>query len=400
MSKTQNKNTMIKILALFISILMWSYVRGEVNPKAIREFKGVNVEFINERILNDAGLVVLNPKDTKVSVKISGRRSDINSVELEDITAQVDLSGASIGSQRILINVAVPFKVDLEDVSERYVSIEIDSLSTIQRQVEINASKEGILISESSISPKVIDISGPSTLLSKVSKVIVDIDIDKINQHGILKLPVKVIDKKGKEIEGLQTNPGIVEVSVSLLKSKQVPIKPNLYENPDGVNSREITISPTTVTIRGTEKDLKNVKEIETEAIDISNIGEADSVEAKLILPEGITLDSGENKITLKIEKNKVTTKTISIPVEQINIKNLKDDLISSFYDKSSIKDISVVLRGDISELSSKDINLELDLEGLEEGTHDVELIITPIKDVEFINIEPKIIKIQIQQNS
>lgn len=400
MSKTQNKNTMIKILALFISILMWSYVRGEVNPKAIREFKGVNVEFINERILNDAGLVVLNPKDTKVSVKISGRRSDINSVELEDITAQVDLSGASIGSQRILINVAVPFKVDLEDVSERYVSIEIDSLSTIQRQVEINASKEGILIKESSISPKVIDISGPSTLLSKVSKVIVDIDIDKINQHGILKLPVKVIDKKGKEIEGLQTNPGIVEVSVSLLKSKQVPIKPNLYENPDGVNSREITISPTTVTIRGTEKDLKNVKEIETEVIDISNIGEADSVEAKLILPEGITLDSGENKITLKIEKNKVTTKTISIPVEQINIKNLKDDLISSFYDKSSIKDISVVLRGDISELSSKDINLELDLEGLEEGTHDVELIITPIKDVEFINIEPKIIKIQIQQNS
>ena len=40
MSKMKNKNSTMKILALFISILLWSYVRNEVNPKIIREFKG------------------------------------------------------------------------------------------------------------------------------------------------------------------------------------------------------------------------------------------------------------------------------------------------------------------------------------------------------------------------
>ena len=402
MSKMKNKNTMIKFFALFISILLWSYVRGEVNPKAVREFKGINVEYTNERILNDAGLIVLEPKTTKISVKLSGRRSDVNAIKVEEITAQVNLSGASKGSQKILIDVSYPFKVDLEDLSERYVTVEIDKLDKIQMPVEINSKDKEVIISESTISPQVIDISGPSTLIARVAKVIVDVNRDNIKENTVLKLPVKLVDKKGEPVLGLQTNPDMVEILIPSLESKQVRIKPIWTEELEGLDVNDITINPSTVIVRGLKNNIADIEEIVTQAIDISKIKEMDLIETSLVLPRGVYTENGDSKITLKINLDKTSVKTLTIPVTQIDFKNIDEELRASFYDISNAEEISLKLTGNKSELNEihlKDIKLELDLKDLEEGVHDVKLKITVIKDVIIKSINPETIKIKIQNN-
>ena len=406
MSKMKNKNLTIKILALFISILLWSYVRNEVNPKIIREFKGINVEIMNQRLLNDSELLVLEPKEVKISVKVSGRRSDVNSISREDITAETDLSEAREGTQKIPVDVKVPFKVDLEDISDRYITFEIDKLISVEKEVDINVigSSKGDSVNESLITPNSIKISGPSVFIEKISRVVVDINVDKIDPSGIMKLPVKIIDKKGNKIQGLKTSPDMVEVSVSLLKSKQVPIKPKFVENlQSDIKITSVSTNPSTVTIRGLEQDIKDIKEISTEEINIKDIENNPNININLILPEGVSVDSGKEAVTvvLKIDavSDKELEKEILVPIDQINLENVKEGLKGSL--SNNIEDnINLRIKGEegiINTFKPEDIKLSLDLIGLEKGIHQVKLIVSSSKEITIQSITPEIIETNIE---
>lgn len=406
MSKTKNKNLTIKILALFISILLWSYVRNEVNPKIIREFKGINVEIMNQRLLNDSELLVLEPKEVKISVKVSGRRSDVNSISREDITAEIDLSEAREGTQKIPVDVKVPFKVDLEDISDRYISFEIDKLISVEKEVDINVigSNKGDSIKESLITPSSIKVSGPSIFIEKISSVIVDINVDKIDPSGIMKLPVRLVDKKGNKIQGLEISPSIVEVSVSLLKSKQVPIKPKFVEDlQSDTKITSVNTNPSTVTIRGLEKDIKDIKEISTEEINIKDIEDNPNINVNLILPEGVSVDSGKETVAVELKidavSDKELEKEISVPIEQINLENVKEGLKGSL--GNNVEDnINLIIKGEkgiIDAFKPEDMKLSLDLIGLEKGTHQVKLIVSSSKEITIQSITPEIIETNIE---
>lgn len=405
MSKMKNKNLTIKILALFISILLWSYVRNEVNPRIVREFRSISVEMMNERLLNESELLVLEPEEIKISVKVSGRRSDVNSISAEDITAEVDLAEASEGTQKIPIDVKVPFKVDLEDISKRYVSFEIDKLISVEREVEINTTgdNKGNLIRESSVLPSFIKVSGPSVLVEKIDNVIVDINIDKIDSNDIMKLPVKAVDRKGKKIEGLKISPDIVEVSLSLLKTKQVPIKPKLIgtlKNDFKISS--VSTSPSTVTIRGLEEDIKDIGQIETEEINLSDIQSDQNINTKLALPTGISVDNGKDVVAVALKLNTSLDMELEremiVPINQIRLENIKEGLKPSFTNDIE-NNISLKVKGEkniVEGLIPEDIILTLDLNELDQGTHNVKLAISTLKEITIQQIVPEIIEINL----
>ena len=407
MSKMKNKNSTMKILALFISILLWSYVRNEVNPKIIREFKGIEVEIMNQRLLNQSDLLLLEPKEVKIAVKVSGRRSDVNSIDKKEIIAEIDLSEAREGTQKIPVDVNVPFKVDLEDISDRYISFEIDKLVSVDKEVDINMSggSKGDVIKDSLISPSSIKISGPSILVNKVSRVLVDINVDKIDSSDIMKLPVKVVDGKGKKIEGIKTNTDMVEVSVSLLKSKQVPIKPSVVEGSEET-AKLSKLIPSTVTIKGLEKDIKDVKEITTEDINVAEVQSVQSdqnINVNLILPEGVSVDNGKETVEIELKTNLISDveleKEILVPIEQISLENVKEGLNASLGE--GVEDnISLKIKGEksiIDSLTPEDIKLSLDLNGLDEGVQPVKLLVSSLKEITIESITPEIVETNLE---
>ena len=407
MSKMKNKNSTMKILALFISILLWSYVRNEVNPKIIREFKGIEVEIMNQRLLNQSDLLLLEPKEVKIAVKVSGRRSDVNSIDKKEIIAEIDLSEAREGTQKIPVDVNVPFKVDLEDISDRYISFEIDKLVSVDKEVDINMSggSKGDVIKDSLISPSSIKISGPSILVNKVSRVLVDINVDKIDSSDIMKLPIKVVDGKGKKIEGIKTNTDMVEVSVSLLKSKQVPIKPSVVEGSEET-AKLSKLIPSTVTIKGLEKDIKDVKEITTEDINVAEVQSVQSdqnINVNLILPEGVSVDNGKETVEIELKTNLISDveleKEILVPIEQISLENVKEGLNASLGE--GVEDnISLKIKGEksiIDSLTPEDIKLSLDLNGLDEGVQPVKLLVSSLKEITIESITPEIVETNLE---
>ncbi|AFS79191.1 YbbR family protein [Gottschalkia acidurici 9a] len=403
MSKIKDSNTTIKLLALFISIVLWSYVRGEVNPKIIREFKDVKVDTINESLIKDAGLVLLEPEDMTVSIKVSGRRNDINSLTAEDITAEVDLSDISKGTHRVPIEVRVPFRVDLEDISKRYISYEVDTLGTKEKEVTVRTignSTGGYSIGEGSISPDTVKLSGPASLLNRVSKVIINVDINKMVSNGKMTLPVVALDSKGKEIKGLEINPSTVEASLPILKTKKVPIKPKFK----GAIKPEYKISkvetnPSTVTIKGLDKDIKNITSIDTNEIDLSTISSDQEINTKLALPKGVLLENNKNQVAVKIQVEKTMSRQVEIPIEEVSIVNLKDGLKANIQDQ--IGTIVVTLKGNekvLNKLTPQDIKLKLDLNDLDEGVYNFKLNISTLENVEVQSISPSTLSVNLQK--
>ena len=91
MSKEKNNNLTIKIFALLIAIVFWSYVMNDVNPRITKEYRNINVVYSQTEQLKKSGIVVTSPEEIKVNVKIAGRRNDILAITDKDITAKVDL---------------------------------------------------------------------------------------------------------------------------------------------------------------------------------------------------------------------------------------------------------------------------------------------------------------------
>ncbi len=109
-------------------------------------------------------------------------------------------------------------------------------------------------------------------------------------------------------------------LNISDLKSKKVPIKPNLnitYEKGYGLEGA-IKIAPDSIVISGAENDLKKVNEIETELLEINNLSE--NFSKKLIIKTPDKLKTKYKAATIKIAIDKFTEGKVDIP---INIKNL-----------------------------------------------------------------------------
>ncbi len=110
-----------------------------------------------------------------------------------------------------------------------------------------------------------------------------------------------------------------IHFKINQLNSKKVPIKANLnitYKKGFDLNT-PIKITPDSILLSGTSKDLKTINAIYTEKIDLINISESTTTELKLIIPERIRVNN--NKVSINLDIDKFTEGEIEIP---INIKN------------------------------------------------------------------------------
>ena len=331
MSKIKANNSTIKILALFISVVLWSYVRGEINPRISREFRDIKVDIINENIIKDSGLVILEPKELKVNIRLSGRRNDISALKREDIIAEVDMISTSKGTYRLPIQIRVPFKIDIEDINNRYALFEIDSIETVQKEVRINSSRNEI------ISPKIINVKGPSTLINKISRVTIDYNINKLRPNERISVPVIALDSKGKEIKGISLSPKNVQIVLPEINNNTQTVDENIDQNKD--------------------------EEIQT--------------------PED----------TVKEE-----TLTLQIPISNIEIINLDEGLKSTIQSESD--KIKVVLQGDaniLSQVTVNDLKLRVDLKGLVEGNYKLKILLSDLENISIQEIKPSDINVIIE---
>ncbi|WP_425447600.1 CdaR family protein [Dethiothermospora halolimnae] len=390
MKKKSNSNITLKILAVFIAVLMWTYVMSEVNPRVSKELQSIDVELMNLNFAKESNLVLMEPKEPKVNVKLAGRRNDIIGIDKDDVKATVDLRGATEGINKFPIYLETSNKVEVVDYYPKEALVNFDAIVSKENKVTLRTLgkvKKGHSPGDGTVKPQSVYIKGPRTLVNTVSQVVAMVELTEVSEDIKTTVPLKIINDKGKEIIGLEKDPNVVEVNIPIYKVKSVPVEVNTKNEPfKGYKVTNISVEPETVDIRGYEEGIKNITKVETEELDIGYLSNDITKEVKLLpINNGEILNNGVVKVSVDVEK--IIKRTFKYGVGDITITNQPGDL--EIDKENSTQEISITIQGVesiVNNVEKDDITPYINLKDLEKGAHKVSLNVIGGSDFEVVS--------------
>ena len=209
----QKSKILAFLLALVVSIVLWFYAVTVENPPHTINISGISVQFEGTEALTSQGLMLTGGDSTKVSIKVSGRRSDLKELNNETVTAIADVTRiAASGSYQLSWSVVWPSTVATGDISEtsRAPSRISVTVSDIKENPEVpieleytGEPKTGYMIDKSNLTlgTQSISVRGPAEEVNKIARAVVRVDVTDADALIDTDCPVVLLDKDGNVIE-------------------------------------------------------------------------------------------------------------------------------------------------------------------------------------------------------
>ena len=310
-------NLFLKILSVLIAILIWLVVMNINDAEKTKSFP-VPVELVNTEVITNNGKVfrVLEGSEF-VTVKVRARKSIIDELDRTDFILTADMQKDLKYDRMVGITVECKNKsINIDEnvsLSRSNVEVSIEDSATEQFQVHVRHTGEpnnGLVVGSMVPEQTIIKITGPVSLVEKIKIVEAMVDITGIPGMTVKTCELKLYDAAGGIIDNtylkyVGKNDGI-DVTVSMLNTKTVPLKFNYTGNPaENYAVKKVSYKPETVEIAGSAEVLSRIFrwEIPAEAVDVSGIDEELQLVVDLAqyLPSGVILKNGEESSALVI---------------------------------------------------------------------------------------------------
>lgn len=339
MKKKLTHNLGLKIASVLIAICLW-LVAVNINDPISQRVYTVSVQLLNMSTLTNSGkyVEVLDDTDT-VRVTVRASRSVFSDFSEKNIVATADVSMLTEDNM-LPIEVTsnkTGSKIESIKADKEFVEVSVEDMMKLQKRISVqvlNEPAEGYLLGSISTDQNAVIISGPESVVSRIAKTQVEINVADATSDVNITLPVHLYDAEGHEIDDDRLTASVTEVftTAAVLQKKDVPIEYSVKGEPaEGyIFAGEYVKTPSTIAIAAKPSVLKNVSALVVEdAIDIE--GAKDNVEATVelrqYLPEGVIFAdgyaSGNVTVSAIIEEEKV--RIIEIPFEQISISNVPE---------------------------------------------------------------------------
>ncbi|QQY79345.1 YbbR domain-containing protein [Keratinibaculum paraultunense] len=403
MSKEKENDLTIKIFALIIAIILWSYVMSEENPFMEKEIRNIEVTLSNIDSVERQKLVIMEPKDPKITVRLYGRRNDLDRIVADDILASVDLSGYGEGAVKVPVYIEVPDEVKVVDYYPKEILFKFEKLITKDMVVNVETVGElpqGYVLGEPVIKPQSVYIEGPRSWVDSVMNVVATVDITSKMEDINVTVPIRLIDEQGNDVRGVELNQNLVDVFIPVYKIKKVPIELQIEgQLPDDYKITDIKIEPNEIDIKGKKEDLEKINSIKTKPVNINDLINKQNVVVELDLPEKISLVNPNQQITVTLNIEESITKVFRYTLGEINMVNLASNLK---VDESDLNQpFTVTIKGTsskINPINKEDLDIEVDLKDLTAGSYYVEPVVKNAVDFIVANIQPKSLSITLKE--
>ena len=200
------KDFKLKLISLSVGIVMWFLVIGGVNPVVTRQFTDVPVSFKNQSVLESRKLIRVSPENPTVTVTITGKRSDVYSVNKSDIVAEVNLqNGITSGAHRLSINYKVPYNVQFKSASDNDLLVTLDEEISKTYKVEVETigqikNKNQVVAKKEPADSEVV-VKGPVSYVNKVKRVRCVVDVTNKDGDEVVQSKIVPVDELNKEYE-------------------------------------------------------------------------------------------------------------------------------------------------------------------------------------------------------
>lgn len=364
----ENKDAKSKILAfllaLVVSIVLWFYAVTVVNPDDTITISGISVQFEGTEALTSQGLMLTGGDSTKVSIKVSGRRSDLKELNNETVTAIADVTRiAASGSYQLSWSVVWPSTVATGDISEtsRAPSRISVTVSDIKENPEVPVEleytgepKTGYMIDKSNLTlgTQSISVRGPAEEVNKIARAVVRVDVTDADALIDTDCPVVLLDKDGNELSLSQyvtSSADSVRVTIPILQYKDIKLNATLISG-GGATSEdaEVTIEPSTLRVTGNTAVLDAMAdELTIRTIDLAQITGTETFEVTPELPSGVTSRADSQTVKITVTLKGLVTKEFTVPTANILRKEAPAGM--TFADQN----VKITVRGRASVMSS-----------------------------------------------
>jgi len=372
MDKSENRTLIVKIICVLLSFGLWLYVSNVENPLRTYELKNIPVELINEDSLTNSKFAIANKQQFTVDLKLEGPSSEVVKVKKEDFKIIADMSTYALknGENTIPVQI-ISYPENINIKNNGFLGIKVNLEELIQKEFTIKSEvkvtyKENIYEKDQTISPQKVTVTGGKSSVEKISEAILNGEEKDIDKNKESEYDIKFVDSSGDEVNNIESDNKTAKLSIAVINGKVTPI--NLKTTgtvPQGFVLEGYELSKNNINILGDSQNLNKIESIDTEVVDVSSLQGDSEVDVKLNLPEGISVESGENTIKVKFNviKEESTTKNL---VCNVQYKNLNE----AFSLDSSNSTINVTLTGtqtELDKISAQDINVILDLASVKE---------------------------------
>lgn len=390
-------------LSIVVAVVLWMFVTIDQNDKIFAPINDIPVEFVNVETLDERGLVISNPQEYSINIRVYGRRKQLYSINKEAIEVKVDLSRLnSKGSHFLPVNIyGIPSGIEISSKNPDSIEIVLDQIVKQERNIKIDIQGDpgdGMAALSYILDPTKATIEGAETVLNGVNEVKATIDISNASGEISRELPLKAVDVNGKEVEGVTITPENVDVTIPIGTTKSVPITPKITgEVSEDYLFIDTVVEPRNIRIGGTTDTFDDIVNISTENINITGQTESYEKKVKLLLPEGVEVIGGEAAVLVKVTIQPYIEKEYKI--NDINIINLNKDL--EIEGEITQQAVTIMLKGikeKIEVLKEEDIILNIDALNLKEGRHEVKIKAESPEGIILNNLTPNTITINLKK--
>ena len=386
-------NSKIKIISLLSAMVLWMYVMAIVDPEETKLFENIPVTITNKNELNERDLVIYPEQDLTTNIYVTGKLSNLKKVTKDDINVYGQINNPLEGNNEIYLKVSTSQRVNY-DFKNPVMIVTLEKIISEDKSIKVDITGSGKNNVDNIMLQDNIDkvsVSGPRSLVNKVKRVVGTVKVNGELNDFSQSIKLEPVDANGKVVEGIELEKDSVNVNITLLTQKTVPITLKLSDNSEsGVN---YTMSQNTVTIKGKKDIVDSINDIETQPVKLSEISPGTSKDIYLQVPSGITIETKYITINKNSEEN--TLEEYTYTAKDIEIRNNTENI-----DKSKIKipnsiNVSIEYLQSEGSINKDDIKLYIDLNEVSLEDNTCKIKYESIYEIEKINIDPDTVTIE-----
>ena len=397
------------IIAIVAAIAIWVYVITFINPDNTSTIRGIQVELTNIDTLADDGLTVDPKQSYTVDLVVRGKRSEVLKLEAnkaDAINVTANMTGRTLGENSVEVRVdSIPNGIEVVEKHPDRINVTVEELVFVTKPVRITYVGDipkDVEPGNISITPQEVEVSGTKELVDSVAYVSAVVNTEDLSEkQETINTELVAVNEKEQQIYNVNLSQSTADITATLLHIKEVPFIVEVEGDPKGENTVTNIDKPTTVFIRGTEKDIEGVEQISANKINISGLEETMIFIPDLLLPKGVELANLSLKLSVTVEIQGIMASSVSFTASQILIEGLPAGYAAHV--NTGIINVNVFgTREALEEISKKNLTPYVDLNGvnLAAASVEIEVKFKNADDFERVESVPGTVRVNIVRNT
>lgn len=380
-SKEAKGNLPMIILSLLLAILIWLVVAMTLYPSIPKTIENIPLSVdIAGSPAADSGLSVISCDVDTVDVQLVGSRTQIGNLNAENLTAYVDYENVtSTGKKTLSIKVKSDSGINYEvkSITPSTAVVELDKYDTLPFEVKPKIPNvkyaEGKTIDpdEFTCEPDIINITGPSAQLAKISSVyaVSDRNLTLDSSYTLNSDEVQLFSEDGTRIDAssLLFDTSTFTINIPVLTQKTVKPVVQILNAPTDFDQScldfKMSADSLTIASNNSFSEIPDTLDIGKIPLSDLDIGYSNTFDISSVLEtSGMINKSGIDSITVTLNDEGLAKKEIVLDGSSIRLSNTPNDNYD--YDILTQKlTISVIgPEGVISELTASDFTADVNL--------------------------------------